>query len=100
MNGALLKLEEDSTITIGLHPALSPVFNMSFRNPFYYPQKVSPKDFTNLLSGDEIQAEAAKDSILRFRMRNYEEIDHKIVKKDSLQMRLNISDNKSSVNNG
>lgn len=60
MNGALLKIEDNSTMTVGLHPALSPLFNISFRNPFYYPQRVSTDDFSMLLMGNEAQVKKQK----------------------------------------
>ena len=71
MTGVILKIEDESIITIGLHPMLSPLFNISFRSPFYYPESVSGEAVAMLFKGNDTEAEKARDKIVNDRMRRY-----------------------------
>jgi hypothetical protein len=73
MSGAMLKKEneEEKTLAVGLHPFFSPLFDISFRYPFYFPQNVSKQDFTLLFSGNDRDAKKAASRILKERMLNY-----------------------------
>ncbi len=64
MAGMLLKNEDEETLTVGLHPFYSPLFNISFRYPFYSTLLVNTEDFVSLLKGTDIQAQKATDRIL------------------------------------
>lgn len=72
MSGAFLRDEKGEFSTIGLHPMLSPLFNISFRNPFYYPETVNGADFTMLFKGSDTEAEKASARIAASRMERYE----------------------------
>jgi hypothetical protein len=68
MSSALLLYCKDSTLSIGLNPILSPRYNIAYRNPFYYPQTVSPEDFVVLFHGSEREASVTIEKILKNRI--------------------------------
>lgn len=72
MTGMLLKVEDDSTISIGLHPFLSPIFNISFRSPFYSSESVEVGDLTTLFKGTDMEAKKASERIVANRMKRYQ----------------------------
>jgi len=63
--------EEERSFAVGLHPFFSPLFNINFRYPFYFPQHVSRQDFISIFRGDKKDAEKAMNSIIKGRMINY-----------------------------
>lgn len=73
MAGAMLKEEKkgEKTLAVGLHPFFSPLFNISFRYPFYFPQNVSKQDFVSIFSGNNSDARRAMSRIVKDRMINY-----------------------------
>lgn len=71
MTGVMLKKDNPTTLTVGLHPFLSPLFNISFRYPFYYPETVNVKDFIAIFRGDDKEAKEASRRILDGRMTRY-----------------------------
>jgi len=70
--GIMLKQEQGDDVALGLHPILAPRFGISFRSPFYYPQRVSPEDLVALFLGDKATASRVKKEILGRRMERYE----------------------------
>lgn len=71
MTGMLQKIEDDSTIRIGLHPFFAPLFNISFRSPFYSSESVGVDDLTALFKGTDKKAAKAIERILRNREKRY-----------------------------
>lgn len=71
MTGVLLKIENNSTITIGLHPFFSPIFNISFRSPFYSSESVGFSDLTALFKGTDVESRKASERIVENRMKRY-----------------------------
>ena len=73
MAGAMLKedKEKERSFAVGLHPFFSPLFNISFRYPFYFPQNVSKQDFISIFSGTKQDAKKAVSRIIEARMTNY-----------------------------
>ena len=73
MSGAMLKKEnaEDKTLAVGLHPFFSPLFNISFRYPFYFPQNVTGKDFELIFIGTDQEVKKVVNRIIKERMLNY-----------------------------
>ncbi|CAD7766676.1 MAG: hypothetical protein DNFNHJIP_00074 [Candidatus Argoarchaeum ethanivorans] len=74
MAGAILKNEKDY-MTIGLHPILSPKFNISFRSPFYYPETIQTSDLTKLFKGSDKDAEKIKIGLLNDRLNRLSKFD-------------------------
>jgi hypothetical protein len=63
--GVILKYNDsDDKIRIGLHPILSPIFNISYRSPFYHPIDVSITDFEQLAKGSDAEAIYTTDRLL------------------------------------
>lgn len=71
ISGVLLKVEDDSTVMIGLNPFFSPIFNISFRSPFYSSESVDVKDLTTLFKGTNVEAMKASERIVGNRMKRY-----------------------------
>ena len=73
MAGAMLKedKENERSFAVGLHPFFSPLFNTSFRYPFYFPQNVSKQDFISIFIGNKQDAKKAVNRIIKARMTNY-----------------------------
>lgn len=78
----LTRKEKNDDLWIGLHPILSPKFGISFRNPFYYPQRISGDQVRGLFLGDDMEAKSTQQAILSQRMRRCES---RYQKKISLQ---------------
>jgi hypothetical protein len=58
---------------IGLHPILSPKFQISFRYPFYYPESLSDRNMINeLFFGTDSQYRKCKQKILENRKNRYQ----------------------------
>jgi hypothetical protein len=53
---AFIKLQEGDSFKIGLHPILSPHFNLPYRSPFYYSQNISIEIFRKLILGNNDEA--------------------------------------------
>ena len=71
-SGWLLKREENGRIFVALHPVLSPKFQISFRNPFYYPEPISNKEIIKtLFFGSDQEANLAIKNVLEGRIYRY-----------------------------
>lgn len=69
INCILLKSKNGNRIMIGLHPLLSPLYKISFRYPFYYPETVISGDIVMLFTGNHQTANTARDNILSNRLK-------------------------------
>lgn len=72
MCGVIIKTSSESGfLEVGLHPILSPIYNISFRSPFYNPESVSGKDFIRLFKGNDAEAKKVREKIVDERMARY-----------------------------
>ena len=70
MCGVIIKPSNESVfLKVGLHPILSPIYNISFRRPFYYPESISGKEFSRLFKGNDFEANKMTEKILENRMK-------------------------------
>jgi len=65
---AFIKLKEGDTFKIGLHPILSPHFNLPYRSPFYYSYTITVELFRILLLGDDSEAKRVIERIYNERV--------------------------------
>ncbi|PXV58804.1 hypothetical protein CLV62_14416 [Dysgonomonas alginatilytica] len=65
---AFIKHEDKDDYLIGLHPILSPHFNLPYRSPFYYPHSVSSREFSDLIMGTDQEAKEAIETIFSKRI--------------------------------
>jgi hypothetical protein len=71
--GTFVTREDNEDTIIGLHPLLSPKFGICFRNPFYYPERISPEQLRALFLGTNAEANQAEAEILKARLKRYEQ---------------------------
>lgn len=64
---AIIKLPDGDSIKIGLHPILSPHYNLPFRSPFHYSETISVALFQKLFLGNEKEANAVIQRIYKQR---------------------------------
>jgi len=72
ISGWLLTKKKNDDLWIGLHPILSPKFGISFRNPFYYPERISKNEVRKLFLGADNEAKSTQQAILTQRIGRYE----------------------------
>lgn len=70
--GALLKIEEGDYLKVGLHPILAPKYNISFRDPFYYPEHITGKQFNHLIMSNKTEHAHIVEKILNSRLARFE----------------------------
>lgn len=52
---AFIKIDDGDYFKIGLHPTLSPKFNLPYRSPFYYSETISLADFKSIVAFSETE---------------------------------------------
>jgi hypothetical protein len=71
--GTFLVRDDGNRKMIGLHPILAPKFQISFRDPFYYPEPIAPDQLQTLFLGSDAQAREVERMVLGARSERYQE---------------------------
>ena len=67
--------EESPELKFGLNPVVTPDFNISYRDPFYFSQTISLLDLQKLLTGNENNYKSVKRKILSDRLGKFQQYD-------------------------